>query len=358
MTVGIWRRVPDRDRCQDDYTATIVDETIHNGGWLLLSRLCRHYQARFALRGGCVFSRIPVVAIAFFALWIGWAGAASAEADAPATDILKTLTFRAGTIPLGDNLATVALGKSYRFLNNLDTQTFLTKFYSNPPGTGRDALGLIIPNDVDPLDPDAWVAVIAYDASGYVSDADASSINYDELLSQMQADTAKSNEQRKAQGYQTIELVGWAQKPYYDAQAKKLYWAKRLRFGDSQAETLNYQIRILGRNGVLEMTIVAGMEALPTINHSVAGILQMVQFNKGNTYAEYNSSIDKTAAYGIAGLVAGGVLAKVGFFKALLLLLGASGKFIGVAVLGACAAVWAFIKNLFTRRSKAPRSNL
>src|SRR2546421_9236086 len=41
-------------------------------------------------------------------------------------------------------------------------------------------------------------------------------------------------------------------------------------------------------------------------------------FNEGNRYAEFNPGMDQAAAYGIAGLIAGGLLTKAGFFKGLL----------------------------------------
>lgn len=266
--------------------------------------------------------------------------------------IFKTLNFESGKIPLGDNLATLDLQSGYRFLNNLDTQTFLTKIYDNPPGAGRNALGLIIPTDVDPLSAEGWVIIVQYENSGYVSDSDASTINYNDLLKEMQKETENSNPERIKQGYEKIELLGWAQRPYYDANAKKLYWAKRLHFGNSQDDTLNYEIRILGRRGVLDLNVVGGMNVLAVVNQRVNSILSMVHFNSGNTYAEYKPGVDKAAAYGVAGLIAGGVLAKAGFFKALLVLLAGAWKLVGAIVIGAFAALSAFLKNLFRRRSK------
>jgi uncharacterized membrane-anchored protein len=44
-------------------------------------------------------------------------------------------------------------------------------------------------------------------------------------------------------------------------------------------------------------------------------------FTTGNTYGEFNSSVDKVAAYGIAGLIAGGILAKTGLFAKIGILL-------------------------------------
>ena len=50
---------------------------------------------------------------------------------------------------------------------------------------------------------------------------------------------------------------------------KKLFWAKRLQFGDQQGETLNYNIRVLGRRGVLDLNVIASMDALPFIDQRV-----------------------------------------------------------------------------------------
>lgn len=90
-----------------------------------------------------------------------------------------------------------------------------------------------------------------------MSDEDAADIDYDELLEEMQDDIRDANPDREAAGYGTIELLGWAEAPHYDATSKKLYWAKELRFDGSDETTLNYEIRALGRRGILTMTFIA-----------------------------------------------------------------------------------------------------
>ena len=140
---------------------------------------------------------------------------------------------------------------------------------------------------------------------------------------------------------------GWAKPPTYDAAAHKLYWAKQLRFEGNKDDMLNYNIRALRRRGVLTLNAVAGIDQLAMIDRHVPEILGMVSFNQGNTYAEYDPSIDKAAAYGIAGLIAGGVLAKVGFFKALLIGILAFKKALVVGVLAVFGVVAKLAKRLF-----------
>ncbi|MGH6927652.1 MAG: DUF2167 domain-containing protein [Dongiaceae bacterium] len=245
---------------------------------------------------------------------------ASNGAAADQQQVLDNLDFQSGTVTVGTNLATVALTPNFRYLGPDGAKAFLVDLWGNPPEAAEGALGLITPADVDPLSPDGWAIIVSYDDSGHVSDEDAADIDYDQLLKDMQASTAENNEARKKAGYESIQLVGWAKPPFYDSEAKKLYWAKRLKFEGSQEDTLNYDIRVLGRVGVLDLTVVAGMPQLAMVDSRMNEVLGMVSFNIGNRYAEFNPELDKVAGYGIAGLIAGGVLAKAGFFKFLIAL--------------------------------------
>ena len=57
-------------------------------------------------------------------------------------------------------------------LNPADAETFLTKIFNNPPSAVGSIDGLILPEGVDPMSVDGWVAVLNYDDSGHVSDSD------------------------------------------------------------------------------------------------------------------------------------------------------------------------------------------
>jgi uncharacterized membrane-anchored protein len=145
-----------------------------------------------------------------------------------------------------------------------------------------------------------------------------------------------------------VELVGWAARPRYDKQTHKMYWAKELRFADSDGNTLNYNLRVLGRGGVLNLNAVASMAALPQIETSVPEIVGLVNFTEGNRYADFKQGTDKVAAYGLAALVAGGVAAKAGFFKIILVGLLAAKKFVIIAVIAVAAA----LKKMFSGGSR------
>jgi uncharacterized membrane-anchored protein len=285
------------------------------------------------------FKVAPGAALAF--LLVGPAAAQSKS------DVLRSLHPQRGTITVANNLASLRLTDKFVYLDSNDARTFLTRIWENPPSAAEGTLGILLPLDPDPLSGEGWGVVITYNDSGYVSDDDAEKIDYASLLKEMQDAVRQVSAERVKQGYQSMELLRWARQPYYDKREKKLYWAKVLRFGNDTEETLNYEIRILGRRGVLNLNAVADMHAMARIDRAAPEILSMVSFNQGNTYAEFNPSVDQAAAYGIAGLIAGGLLTKVGFFKGLIVLLLASKKLVGVGILALFGGLWGAIKAVF-----------
>jgi uncharacterized membrane-anchored protein len=261
--------------------------------------------------------------------------------------LVSGLKYQQGEIALQNGLATLRVPDGFRFLNKSDAQTVLVKLWGNPPSS--DPLGMLMPVEVSPLSAESWAVVLTYEPDGYVSDKDAEKINYTELLAQMQKDMISANEERRKGGYEPIHLVGWAKAPRYDSQTHKLYWAKELKFGSQPENTLNYNIRMLGRGGVLVLNGVAAMSQLPDIEQATPKILGAIDFNPGHRYADFNPKSDKIASYGLAALVAGGAAAtavKLGLFKGLWLAILAAKKFIIIGVV----AILASFRKLFKRR--------
>ncbi len=262
----------------------------------------------------------------------------------------KSLNYRSGQILLGDGLARLHLDSNSHYLDPEDSRKVLVDLWGNPPGTS--ALGMIFPHGQKATMPRCWAVVISFDDDGYVKDDDAEKIDYDDLLKQMKKDIGEANEERSKAGYSTIDLVGWAEKPRYDAEQHKMYWAKELRFEHAPDNTLNYNVRILGRKGVLVLNAVSSMEDFPAVREGMQPLMQVVEFEQGHRYADFDPKIDKVAAYGIAGLVAGTVLAKAGLFKVLIGLLIAFKKVL--LVFGAAAV--AFLYRLFSNKREEKKN--
>ena len=257
-----------------------------------------------------------------------------------------TFNYQTGNIVLPNKVATLHLAGNYRYLDSAETEKLLVAWGNEP---GNDTQGAIVPNEVDPMDTEGWAVILTYIDDGHVDDADAAEIDYDDMLKDMKAGTEENNEARTQNGYQAVHLLGWAEKPHYDAAAKKLYWAKELNFEGSEVHTLNYDVRVLGREGVLSMNAVASMGQLEQIRRDMRPLIQVADFNEGHRYAEFNSKTDRLAEYGLGALIAGGVAAKLGLFAKLGALLLAFKKFVIIGLV----AVGGFVAKLFGKKKDA-----
>ncbi|WP_343691072.1 DUF2167 domain-containing protein [Chitinophaga sp.] len=256
--------------------------------------------------------------------------------------------YETGLIHLPGGKIEMNVPAGFKFLNAEQSKYVLTTLWGNPASASDDILGMLFPAHSDPFDSSSYAFIIRFDSIGYVKDYDAAKIDYNELLKNMQKDEDEENPERIKNGYQPIHMIGWAQTPFYDKENKVLHWAKELKFGEATPHTLNYEIRVLGRYGVLDMNAVCTMNELPLVEADINKVLAMARFTKGNSYADFDPKIDKIAAWTIGGLVAGKVLAKVGFFAILAKYAAACWKFI---ILG-FAALAGFFRKLFTGKKE------
>ena len=264
------------------------------------------------------------------------------EAAAPTGPELK---YQTGTIVLPNKVATLHLGEKYRYLDPNETNKLLMAWGNESDTTTQ---GTIIANDVDPWSESGWAVILTYDDDGHIDDSDAAEIDYDDMLKDMKEGTEDYNAERKKAGFEAVHLVGWAEKPHYDASAKKLYWAKELNFEGTSGNTLNYDVRVLGREGVLSMNAVATMNSLEQIRGEMRPLIEVAEFNEGYRYGEFNAKTDRVAEYGLAALIAAGVGAKLGLFAKLGVFLLAMKKFIIIGLV----ALGAFIKRLFGKKDE------
>lgn len=280
--------------------------------------------------------------------------ASSSAQDAPADEakqqaqvqsLVSSLHWRDGQIAVPKAKATFRLGENFHYLEAADARKVLEALWGNPPDD--TVLGMVVPKSHDLSEQGSWAVVVTYSDDGYVSDKEASSIDYTDMLKDMKDGMKEANEQRKEAGYGTVQLNGWATAPHYDATNKKLYWAKDLQFEGEPAHTLNYDIRVLGRSGYLSLNAVADMDSMGEVQGDMQKLLPMVEFDAGARYADFNDKTDKIAAYGIAALVAGGLAAKTGMLAKLgVLLLGLKKLLIplGLAVVAGGKKIVGFFK--------------
>ncbi len=286
------------------------------------------------------------LSLAMFLLALGCMTGAHAQPageDKPdsSEQLEASLKMQSGKINLPGGKATLNLPDTFRYLNPQDAERLLVEGWGNPPG--NESLGMIVPAS-GVMSKEGWGVIITYEGDGHVKDSDADTIKYDELLKEMQASVTEQNSERKAQGYAAMSLVGWAEKPSYEKATHKMFWAKELAVAGETEHSLNYNIRVLGREGVLVLNAVANMDQIATIRQEMRKVTAFSDFTPGNRYADYNPSTDKAAEYGLAALVAGGVAGKLGLFGKLFALLLAFKKLIIVGVLAAGGAIVSFFR--------------
>ncbi|MCE3279843.1 MAG: hypothetical protein K0S44_2034 [Bacteroidetes bacterium] len=258
---------------------------------------------------------------------------------------IAAMDYKTGKVVLQGDLATINVPEGFSFLGSKDAQYVLTSLWNNPEDTGT--LGMLIPNGINLLAVESWAVIYSYEEDGHVDDDDAEDIDYAELLGDMQKDITANNSSRVAAGYAPMELIGWAKTPYYDEVNHKLHWAKEIKFGSDSLNTLNYNIRMLGRKGVLVLNVVSGMDNIKIVEANIGKILKSSDFNEGNRYENFDSSVDKVAEYGIGGLIAGGILLKTGLLAKAGIFLLKTWKFIAIGAVG----LFAFLRKKFSNKN-------
>ncbi|WP_271077790.1 DUF2167 domain-containing protein [Aurantiacibacter sp. MUD61] len=217
----------------------------------------------------------------------------------------RTLSPQNGTIPIPAANATLSLGDEYDFYVAEDARTIIVDYWENRPEQAEVVLGVILPAGLDPRE-DGWGGIVTYADTGWISNEDARSADYDVILEEMQANARAENLERSGLGYPELEIVGWAQQPTYDSVSHALIWAREFDFSDSDTNALSYDVRLLGREGVLSINFVADMDKLPAIRRAADDITAASRFDPGARYEDYEAGRDDVAGYGLAGLVASG----------------------------------------------------
>ncbi len=281
--------------------------------------------------------------------------AQKAEADAPPTkaemdkrrqeleDKIEGFGWqREGSVKLG-TMSEVGVPEGYRFTGPAGTRKMLEMF-NNIPSQGE--LGMLTTDGLGP-----WI-IFEFKDVGFVKDDDKDELNADKLMETLRAGQEAGNERRRQMGIGELELIGWAVPPRYNAQTNNLEWATRIRAKSGGGESINYNTRLLGRKGVMEVALVCEPEELAALTADYQKIMAGHKYVTGESYAEYRKG-DKVAQYGLAALVAGGAAVaagKMGLFGKLSLVFAKLGKGIIVVVIAIGAALKAILGKLFGKK--------
>ncbi len=244
-------------------------------------------------------------------------------------------------VDLGEDIAQIELPEGYSFAGPDDARTILRSMGNRPSGND---IGLLIPNAED----QDWFLVFSWQAVGYVKDDEKGKIDADALLKDLQEATEAGNAWRKENGIPALRVTGWAEPPRYDERTNNLVWATLAESAEGR-KIVNYNMRLLGRHGMVSAVLVEDPERLEASKPSAYAAMDKFSFKPGSMYSEWRQG-DKVAEYGLTALVAAGAgatAAKLGFFGFLAKLFAKGGKLVAagvVALFAGLSKVWSSLR--------------
>lgn len=200
--------------------------------------------------------------------------------------------------------AQIKVGEGMVFLNGKDGDRLLQS-WGNLPSVMD---GLLMSDDA------SWCITFQFEAVGYVKDDEKEEIDADAILEERKEAQKEANKQRVKQGLGSLNIERWVAPPSYNPDTNNLEWGMLLS-DDEGGQTINHEVRLLGRKGVMNATLLCGPEQFDALKPVLDASLEGFTYTAGNTYGEYREG-DKVAEYGLLGLMgAGGAFVIWKFWK-------------------------------------------
>jgi uncharacterized membrane-anchored protein len=239
-----------------------------------------------------------------------------------------------------DGKATLKIPNDYAFLDKEESKKYSDLAHN--PSDGKDSI----------VAGEKWQAYFHFEATGYVKDNET--LDADELLKQYKEGTKLGNEERKKNGWATLDIDGWYLKPSYDKENKLLEWAFVGTNSETKNQVVNYCTRILGRTGVMNVVLVASPANIGEAIVDLKGKLNGFEFDSGEKYTEFKQG-DKVAEYGLAALILGGAAAvatKKGFWAVLAGLFAGLWKLIFIPIILFFSKIKEILVSIFKKSDK------
>ncbi len=244
------------------------------------------------------------------------------------------------TVPIGD-FASLKLPAHFGYVGKDALAKYYEVTHNNLSG---NEVGVMLSPD------DSWELFFDYNAVGYIKDDEKDKLDAPKLLTTMTFNQEEANAARKDKGWSTMKILGWANPPHYDEKTHNLKWAINLNSSADNFKStfINESIRLLGRGGVMEVTLVSGNDSFKSDEAASDALLaSSFEYTAGQKYSEFRSG-DKIAEYGLGALVLGGagvLAAKAGLFAKLGVFLASAWKLVVVAIV----ALGGFFKKMWKK---------
>ncbi|MDR1063910.1 MAG: DUF2167 domain-containing protein [Azoarcus sp.] len=284
------------------------------------------------------------IAAAFFLFCLNAAShaqntAAETEMQAAAKAMMAASVPGPKNVPLGGR-ASVELPEGFTFIPKAEAGRFMRAIGNT---VDKDFIGLILNEQL------SGFVVIEFVSTGYIKDDDAKDWDVDELLQNLKNGTEQANEERSKRGLPEIAVLGWIEKPAYDASSHRLVWSVSSQHKNApsrEEEGVNYNTYLLGREGYLSLNLVTDTKAVEGEKPMAKQLLAAVSFSNGQRYEDFNAATDRVAEYGLAALVGGLAAKKLGLLAVIGVFLVKAWKIVLLGLL----AVAAIAKRFFRRK--------
>lgn len=157
------------------------------------------------------------------------------------------------------------------------------------------------------------------------------------MLKSVSENTEADNARRKAVGLHGLHVVGWRERPYLDRATNTVRWSFEAR-DDESGELVNSIALVLARDG-FEKLIWVGAKKDAGENDLLKVAQASFAFPMSGRYGDFQAG-DKVAEYGIAGLVATVLGAKVATKLGLFALVAVFAKKLASSSSCRCSPAW------------------
>lgn len=214
-----------------------------------------------------------------------------------------SLDYKNGTVSISENRATLRLMDGYRFLDSRDAKKILLGLWGQPSPKNTD--GIILAPGIGPFSDDTWAFGLSFDATGHIIDIGDTGIDSEVIMAKLKNNLVNENRKRQNEDLQTIEILDWEIKPIYDKTHRCLYWAIKYSFSNEIQNEIIYNIKMLGRNGVLSISTQVREKLSDQLNNHMKNVIRFAEFNPGQEYDAFDGKKETPSESKLSDLITG-----------------------------------------------------
>lgn len=191
-----------------------------------------------------------------------------------------------GTADLGE-VAQLRVSRGHVFTGPEGGKIFLEVLGGAAP---KNLLGVLAPGE-----DREWFLVFEF--VDYIKgESGPGKLDPDSLLEAFRRDTDEQNRIRRERGLPEFENIGWERPPSYDRGGKTLTWVTRCDVDGERV--VNYNVRVFGRPGAIDATLVTDPEDLDRVVPTLTNILTLLEFKDEQGEGGGRGDGDSRTTYG------------------------------------------------------------